>query len=167
MTHPLLLRWILLLLLPSLLSGCGFALRGSNTVSSSYDELVLDLEQPNSDFARLLQRSLDVANVETSTSANGSNQVVLSVGSETVANRIVTVNPRARASQYELRLSVDIAINQADEILLAPETLMVERIIFEDIANLAGSRGEVQLILSEMRRDLVDQLMRRLEASSS
>lgn len=167
MTRHLLLRCTLLLLLPSLMLGCGFALRGSNTVSSSYDELVLDLEQPNSDFARLLQRSLDVANVETSTSTERSNQVVLSVSSETVANRIVTVNPRARASQYELRLSVDIAINQADEILLAPETLMVERIIFEDIANLAGSRGEVQLILSEMRRDLVDQLMRRLEASNS
>jgi outer membrane lipopolysaccharide assembly protein LptE/RlpB len=74
------------------------------------------------------------------------------------------VNPRARAAQYEMRLSINIALGNAERYLISPETLMVERIYFEDIANIAGTQEEVEIITAEMRRELVNQLMRRLEA---
>lgn len=158
-------RVTVLLLLALLLNSCGFALRGSNTISSNFDQLALNLEQPNSEFARLLQRSLDVAGVETQLGSAASNLPVLSVDAERLVNQAVTVNPQARAAQYEIRLSVAISLAQAQQSLIANETLIVERVYFEDIANLAGTRDEVELITSEMRRDLVDQLLRRLEAS--
>jgi len=63
-----------------------------------------------------------------------------------------------------MRLSINIALGSAEEYLIFPETLMVERIYFEDIANIAGTQEEVEIITAEMRRELVNQLMRRLEA---
>jgi len=165
--QPKLLRRLLTcFLLTALLSGCGFALRGSDTISTNFDALVLDLEQPNGEFARLLRRNLDVAGVDVQQGGNSGSLAMLRVTAERVANRAVTVNPQARAAQYELRLSVNISLSQAGQTLIADETLIVERTYFEDIANLAGTRDEVQLITSELRRDLVDQLLRRLAATS-
>ncbi len=160
-------KLVYLLCLSMLLGSCGFALRGSNTISNNFDELALELEQPNSEFARLLRRSLDVAGVETRSDSGSAELATLRVNAERVVNRAVTVNPQARAAQYEIRLSVDISLAQADELLIPDETLFVERIYIEDIANLAGTRDEVELITSEMRRDLVDQLLRRLAASDN
>jgi outer membrane lipopolysaccharide assembly protein LptE/RlpB len=77
------------------------------------------------------------------------------------------VNPRARAAQYDIRLSVPVSLVRAGEFLITEQNLMVERRHFEDIANIAGNREEVEIIAAEMRRDLVNQLMRRLEAAGS
>ncbi len=147
------------------LAACGFALRGTETITAQYDALALDVDQPNSELARLLRRSLDVANV--SLQSADENAPILTVRNERSISRPVSINPRARAAQYEIRLSVDVAMVQDEEILLAPETLMVERTYFEDIANIAGNQDEVAIITAEMRRDLVNQLLRRLEAGSS
>ena len=90
---------------------------------------------------------------------------VLTLGDEQISARPVTVNPRARAAQYEMRLSITIALGQSNRLLIEPETLFIDRTYFEDIENIAGSREEVEIIAQEMRRELVNQVMRRLEAA--
>jgi len=147
------------------LSGCGFALRGSDSIAAGYSALVLDSDQPNGDLTRLLRRSLEVANISVEPST--SNAPVLMIRNEQSTSRPVSINPRARAAQYEIRLSIDIALVQDETELLPTERLMVERAYFEDIANIAGNRDEVELITTEMRRDLVNQLLRRLQASAA
>lgn len=150
-----------------ILSACGFSLRGSDILSSKFDTLQLNAQQPNSEFSRLLRRSLEVAdvNVEAVLPENLNSELpVLAIGDERVVSRPITVNPRARAAQYELRLSINVALGRADEYLIDPETLFVERIYFEDIENISGNQEEIELITAEMRRELVNQLMRRLEA---
>lgn len=156
----------LLLLLPILLGSCGFALRGSDAVSANFSELALNLEQPNSEFSRLLRRSLEVANVDT-TSGMSTTTPTLNLSNEQVVSRPVTVNPRARAAQYEIRLSLQMSLVLNGDFLIPQQSLMVQRNYFEDIANIAGNREEVEIITAEMRRDLVNQLMRRLEAVGS
>lgn len=156
----------LILLFPLLLSSCGFALRGSDVVSTNFTELALNLEQPNSEFSRLLRRSLDVANVET-TIGMSATVPTLNLSSEQVVSRPITVNPRARAAQYEIRLSLQMSLVMNGEFVIPQQSLIVQRNYFEDIANIAGNREEVDIITAEMRRDLVNQLMRRLEAVGS
>lgn len=160
-----------LLFLSLSLIACGFSLRGSDILNARYDALQLSLSQPNSEFSRLLRRSLEVADVSTelvtgSTESEilSSSTPVLAVGDEQVSSRPVTVNPRARAAQYEMRLSITIALGQSNQMLIEPETLTVDRTYFEDIENIAGNREEVEIIAAEMRRELVNQVMRRLEA---
>jgi LPS-assembly lipoprotein len=159
---------ILLLGLALGISSCGYSLRGSDVLSSKYDTLHLNVQQPNSEFARLLRRSLEAADVivETTFTENLDTEFpVLAIGNEQVISRPITVNPRARAAQYELRLSINIALGQADELLIDRETLFVERRYFEDIENISGNQEEIEVITAEMRRELVNQLMRRLEAA--
>jgi len=150
------------------LSACGFALRGGDVISSQFSSIQLISQQPNSEFSRLLRRSLDVSDVAVDLVESiepVAGQALLSIGDERVVSRPVTVNPRARAAQYEMRLSVEIALGRGDQILIEPETLFVERTYFEDIENISGNREEVEIIAAEMRRELVNQLMRRLQAA--
>ena len=158
-------RLLILSCISVILSSCGFSLRGSDVLSSKFQVIQLDMEQPNSEFSRLLRRSLEVADVtiEALLPTNSDSPVLL-VSNERIVSRPITVNSRARAAQYEMRLSINIALGRAEKTLIPPETLMVERIYFEDIANIAGTQEEVEIITAEMRRELVNQLMRRLEA---
>ena len=162
-----LIRLSLLTSIAVILSACGFSLRGSDILSSKFDTLQLNAQPPNSEFSRLLRRSLEVADVsvEAVLPENLDSELpVLAISNEQVVSRPVTVNPRARVAQYELRLSINVVLARADELLINPETLFVERIYFEDIENISGNQEEIELITAEMRRELVNQLMRRLEA---
>lgn len=149
------------------LGGCGFSLRGNDVLTAKFSALHLQLAQPNSELALLLKRSLEIASVdmtEASVGSPASAAPLLSLSAEHLESRPVSVNPRARAAQYELRMSVDAALSLEANYLLGPETLLVERSYFEDIENIAGNQEELAIIASEMRRELVNQLLRRLEA---
>ena len=66
-----------------------------------------------------------------------------------------------------MRLSIQISFEQGEQTLIRPETLYVERTYFEDLENIAGNQEEVEIIRNEMRRELVNQVMRRLQAASN
>ncbi|MCH2343103.1 MAG: hypothetical protein MK321_01155 [Pseudomonadales bacterium] len=152
------------------LNECGFAIRGNDAISYRFDLIQLNLQQPNSELSRFLRRSLDVANVETQLGISAepnSNSAILEIGDEQIASRPVTFNPRARAAQHEMRLSIQISFEQGEQTLIRPETLYVERTYFEDLENIAGNQEEVEIIRNEMRRELVNQVMRRLQAASN
>jgi len=157
---------VLSLLVLICINSCGFSLRGSDILSSKLPQMRLNLEQQNSEFNRLFRRSLQNAGVqvemvdEVDLSYPG---VQMMVSNEEIFSRPIAVNPRARAAQYEMRLGVNAAVGRGEDILMAPETLFVEKIYFEDIENIAGNQEEVEIIADEMRRELVNQLMRRLE----
>lgn len=157
---------LVILILALALQSCGFALRGSDAISANFSALALDLQQPQSQFSRLLTRSLEMADVDINSRLDGSGDAlpILAVANERVSNRPVTINPRARAAQVEIRLSVDISLTRGELDLIPAETLLVDRVYFQDIENIAGNQEEVQIITAELRRELVNQLMRRLES---
>lgn len=149
------------------LSGCGYSLRGSESLAMSLPDLQLNLQNPNSEFSRLLRRSLDTAGVVLSDTGMDGDTSQLSVSDVRVQNQPVSVNPAARAAQYEIRLSIDIQLLNGDQEIIPRETLTVERSYFEDIENIAGNQEEVEIISSEMRRELINLLIRRLQAPTA
>ena len=124
-------------------------------------------QQPASELSRLILRSLESSGVDVqlldSVEAD-TEQLTLIVSGEQIISRPITVNPRARAAQHELRLEMEIALGRDKQYLISPETLFVERVYFEDIENISGNQEEVEIITSEMRRELGNQLIRRLSA---
>ena len=64
-----------------------------------------------------------------------------------------------------MRLSLEIALKNSERVLVEPETIFVDRIYFEDIQNITGNQEEIRLIISEMRQDLLLQVMRRIESA--
>ncbi|MFK7864737.1 MAG: LPS assembly lipoprotein LptE [Pseudohongiellaceae bacterium] len=153
------------------ISGCGFALRGNESIGNELGNMQLILQQPNSEISRLIRQNLEASGTSVAL-IDSPNQaspgvLVLSVSEEQVVSRPVTVNARARASQYELRMSVTIAMGKDARYLIEPEPLVVQRIYFEDIENITGNREEVAIISAEMRRELVNQLIRRINAAGA
>lgn len=157
---------ILLMCLLSL-NACGFSLRSGQQLQGKLPALQLNLQQPGSELAVLLQRSLRSAGVNLlDTEDSGAAGVpVLSLEAENFASRPVSVNPRAQAAQYELLMSVNLSLRGVDGMLIEPDTLSVERLFFENLETITGNLEEMQVIRSEMRRELVDHLLRRLDAA--
>lgn len=156
---------LLLLVLALSAQACGFTLRDNDAIVSSFDNLNLELAQPQSELSALLQRSLRAAGVSLS-SQQLKTTPTLTVSNEQISTRPVSINPRARASQVELRLSVNIALTVGGKPTIPDETLTVVRTYFQDIENIAGNQEEAQIIANELRQELVNQLMRRLESAA-
>lgn len=156
---------LLLLVLALSVQACGFTLRDNDAIVSSFDNLNLELAQPQSELSALLQRSLRTAGVSLS-SQQLKTTPTLKVSNEQISTRPVSINPRARASQVELRLSVNIALTVGGKPTIPDETLTVVRTYFQDIENIAGNQEEAQIIANELRQELVNQLMRRLESAA-
>ena len=159
-----------LVILLGFLTSCGYSLRTNQLIEGSLDTIHLTLSQPNSEFSRILRRNLELADVKVinsieSQQAHSNLTHELSIGGEEISTRPITINSRARAAQYEMRLSIEISLRTNETFLIESEALFVDRIYFEDIENITGNQEEIRIITSEMRQNLVSQVMRRLESA--
>ena len=159
-----------LVILLGFLTSCGYSLRTNQLIEGSLDTIHLTLTQPNSEFSRILRRNLELADVKVinsieSQQAHSNLTHELSIGGEEISTRPITINSRARAAQYEMRLSIEITLRVNETFLIESEALFVDRIYFEDIENITGNQEEIRIITSEMRQNLVSQVMRRLESA--
>ena len=159
-----------LVILLGFLTSCGYSLRTNQLIEGSLDTIHLTLSQPNSEFSRILRRNLELADVQVinsieSQQAHSNLTHELSIGGEEISTRPITINSRARAAQYEMRLSIEISLRANETFLIESEALFVDRIYFEDIENITGNQEEIRIITSEMRQNLVSQVMRRLESA--
>ena len=156
-----LLRATSLFIISLTLVSCGYSLRGSAGSALSPESVFVRSAQENDQLTQALQTSLVNAQMRLVESASQARYIV-SVGQEDFSTTTATVNGRARAAQYTLRLSVELALDTQDQNLLAAERLAVERSYFEDTANIAGSTREADILQSEMRQELVNQILNRL-----
>ena len=159
-----------LVILLGFLTSCGYSLRTNQIIEGNLDTIHLTFSQPNSEFSRILRRNLELADVKVinsieSQQAHSNLTHELSIGGEEISTRPITINSRARAAQYEMRLSIEITLRVNKTFLIESEALFVDRIYFEDIENITGNQEEIRIITSEMRQNLVSQVMRRLESA--
>ena len=83
---------------------------------------------------------------------------------EQFTQRNVSLTAQARAAELELSLSVDFTLNQqASDPIDARAT--VTRQMLNDPRNVVGKTEEIRLLREEMRRDLADQIARRISYS--
>ena len=147
--------------------GCGYNLRGTMAGAPEFTDLRLQLPQSEPEFERVLLRSLQTAGigVHAAGDTNARNFPLLAIGPELFSGRPASTTVQARAAQITLRLAVRVNLTDGETAWIDGETLNVERTYYQDLRNIAGNREEAELLREEMRRDLVAQLMRRLEAA--
>jgi len=156
-----LLRITSLVLVSLTLASCGFALRGNGSPALSAETVFVRSPQENAPLTQALQASLVDAQMQLTETSSQAHYIV-SIGEEEFNTTTATVNGRARAAQYTLRLSVELALDLQDQNLLQAERIMVERSYFEDTANIAGSTREADILHDEMRQELINQILNRL-----
>jgi len=151
------------LLTAGFLSSCGFSLRGAAELPVELQTMALASPGGNSEILRQVRRSLQASDVTILEDASLS-AYTLVIGDESSRERVLSVNDNARAGEYELTLSAPFQLRKGSETLVGPETLTIEKVYLADPNSAVAKREERELMEDEMRRELVNQLMRRLQA---
>ena len=156
-------RWICLSAILMCLAGCGFQLKGRDAANSSakLEGMTLQLisRQPRSELTREVSRALSATGLMLL--EEGDAMLTLVLQPEQFMRRNVSLTAQTRAAELELTLSADFTLNQqASDPIDARAT--VTRQMLNDPRNVVGKTEEIRLLREEMRRDLADQIARRV-----
>jgi LPS-assembly lipoprotein len=146
----------------SLLTACGFTLRGTAELPLQLQTLQLQFIDGNTDIVREMRRALINSGV---TLQDETEQGIyqLGIGREVSEERILSVNVNARAGEYQLSLSVPFQLRISDAFLIEPENITIEKVYLADPNNAVAKAEEAEQIKDEIRRELVNQILRRLQ----
>mgnify|MGYP005849632153 FL=1 len=148
----------------ALLSACGWQLRGNLTLDNRIDRLQVVSAERYSPMDTALRERLEDSGV-TLVEDQASASHVLEVNRENRQTRIAGVGADALASAFEITLSTSFDFFLADGTPLGRNLTSSVTRSFNASADTAGSGSrEEELILEEMRRELAQQMLRRVQA---
>jgi len=157
-------RLAFLLTLAAGLSGCGFHLRSYN-INTAISSVHVSSNGANV-AAEPLRLGLQQAGVEISPTEADS-EVSVQLLKQRRDQRSVSVTENAREAESELSLGVQYSITGAEgKVLITPRWVETTRIFRVDRANLVGNSDEQAMLEREMVNDLVQQIVRSLDAAT-
>ena len=146
------------LLLSTLLCGCGFQLQGTDISELEF----VSLSGPViGEVRRSLVNSLEDYGVKVAPTRPGIIDIKF-IDFRTSRRRIST-SARIDAAQYELQLDVDVEFTLDGNPIGSYVSFSVDRIYSVDSVNLSGSYEEQEILMSEMGDEVVAKIIRRLE----
>ena len=139
-------------------AGCGFQLRG--TEAGGLESLNIMGASAAPLTSKSFRQALEDRDVQIVPAGAG----VISVHmlDERSHRRSVATTDVFDAAEYELRLELDVSISRGENFLLEDATLVSQRVYAVASGNLSGSYEERTLLLSDMRVNLAEQLIRRV-----
>ncbi len=139
-------------------AGCGFQLRGTEAGGLESLNIIGASAAPLT--SKSFRQALEDRDVQIVPAGAG----VISVHmlDERSHRRSVATTDVFDAAEYELRLELDVSISRGENFLLEDATLVSQRVYAVDSGNLSGSYEEQALLLSDMRVNLAEQLIRRV-----
>jgi LPS-assembly lipoprotein len=152
-------RNLLVMGLAILLSACGFQLRGTGTNQLTITELDVSARNAYGDTVRQLRQVLENSGVKLT--ANAPYKMVLTSEKET--QRAASYSGNGGTAEYQLTNVVNYEIRGHNNLTLLSNRVEANKVYLQDGSNIAGANQEGQMIRKEMRRDLVQQLVMRLE----
>jgi LPS-assembly lipoprotein len=158
------LRLTILFLFASLLSGCGFHLRGAVDLPANYQRMAIEGVSPYSELGQKLKRGLQANGVNVVEAAGA--QVILKLSEVSYQRRLLSVSALSgKTAEYELHYSLKMSVRDRQGNVLVPEQPLqqLRDYVFDQGNVLATGNQEAQL-RKDMERDLVDQILRRLQA---
>lgn len=165
-TWKIITAMILPALLLVLLTGCGFHLRGAYQLPASMAKTYIQAANQNSEFIRSLKRRLKaneiilVENIEDATA-------ILKVSSETQDKRILSVDSKGRAREYELSYAISFNVQASNsDFSVDRQTLKLQREFLFDTEDVLGKGREESTLIKDMQQDMVRLILLRLQSVS-
>jgi len=153
-------------LLVLLMTSCGFHLRGAYQLPESMAKTYIQAGNQNSDLIRSLKRSLKVNNIlliEDKTQASA----ILTISSEMRNKRILSVDSRGRAREYELSYKVSFDVqDKSSNFIVTRQSLKLEREFLFDTEDILGKGREESTLIKDMQQDMVRLILLRLQSVS-
>ncbi len=153
-------RSITVLGLAFLMTACGFHLRGTGTTQMALNELNFEARDALSPLGKLVKENLTNNKVQVSSGA----PFTLYVGPEETTQRTASFTAGTRSAEYTLTTAISYELRFGNLPALLQDRIEVQRTYAHNQNNVTGSGQEEALLREEMRRDLVMQLMMRLQA---
>lgn len=156
------------LVLATMLSACGFQLRGSNGQAALPFKTIYVGIADNSPLGSELKRNIRASGDTQVVADPKAAEVQLNVLSETREKTILSLNTQGRIREYTLYYKVRFQVrDDKNKDLIAPTEVVLKRdISFNESAAMAKENEEA-LLYRDMQSDLVQQLLRRLHALKS
>ena len=139
-------------------AGCGFQLRGIEAGGLESLNIVGASAAPLT--SKSLRQALEDRDVQIVPA--GAGVISVHILDERSHRRSIATTNVYDAAEYELRLELDVSISRDENFLLEDATLVAQRVYAVDSGNLSGSYEEQALLLSDMRVNLAEQLIRRV-----
>jgi LPS-assembly lipoprotein len=152
-------RNLLVIGLAVALSACGFQLRGTGTTKIALTDISLTARDAYGYTIKELTRSLEQSGVKVHAGA----PYQLNLVNEAETQRATSYASTSRTSDYELTTKVDYQLIGHEKRVLLQDSAEVNGEITHDGSNLAGSQSATDQVRGEMRRQLVQNLMLRLQ----
>lgn len=153
------MRLLLAGLLCAALTGCGFHLRGMQTLP--FDTVAIPGTTPlRVEIKRAVEAGTNAVLTDTADA-----DAVLEIAREVTEKVILSLSTQGRVREYQLRYLVNYrVIRKQGGLYVPPTTVVLTRdITFND--EILAKEAEEEQLYAEMRRDFVQQLMRRLAAA--
>ena len=153
----------LLTLLPlAALAGCGFRLRGANSVKLPYRTLFINLPE-TSDVRIWLERYIRAAESTELVDSAKSAEAIFQQVRDSRGKTILSVNAQGRVREYRLQLDYAFrVVNAKGQELVRLNDISLTRDISFDDSNVLAKDLEEGVLWRDMNNDLVNQIMRRL-----
>lgn len=149
-----------LLLTFSLLSGCGFHLRGSYNVPAFLQEITLRTPNGSKDFEKQMRLALERTNI-----LPEGGEVLLEITRENITRQTSTVDSSAKAAEYTLVYTVEYRVGTVDgKVYGDRQNLILRRSYQYSTANVVGKSTEEETLINELRVDAAQQIVRQLAA---
>ena len=152
-------RNLLVMGLAVLLSACGFQLRGTGTNDLAIKELDVSARNAYGDTVIQLRQVLENSGVHVYTGAT----YKLFLADERETQRNLSYASAGRASDIELSTELSFQIQGRDHLPLMGDKIQVQKVVSHDGNNLVGSDSEIVQVRKEMRRELVQRMILRLQ----
>lgn len=153
------------LVLPLALAACGFALRGEARLAPELARASFEVVDPYSPLARDVEAALRRAGF-TRLDAGTEGAARIRIPVDEARTEVLTVGETARVTEYVVRYRVEVEALAADgRALLARTPIVLEREFSFDETQALGAQAEQDLIRRELQREMVQQVLRRLEAA--
>jgi len=152
-------RNLLVMGLAVLLSACGFQLRGTGTTELAIKELDLSARNAYGETVTQLRQVLEASGVKVYTGA----PYKLVLSDEQESQRILSYAGAGRTGEYQVNTVLTYDIQGHNNLALLNDKLEVQKVFIHDGNNLVGSDQEADDARKEMRRELVQRMMLRLQ----
>ncbi|TDG12574.1 hypothetical protein E2F43_13355 [Seongchinamella unica] len=155
---------LLILAMATLLTACGFHLRGTGgvNISDEWRSMYLVSSNPNSEFSREVKTRFAANGVQWQEDNKAANYSVV-LGPERFSQRNLSLNSEARAAEFELTMRSTFSVrNSSGETVIENTTSSVVKQMENDPRNVVGKSEEIRILKSEMRSELAQQIMRRI-----
>jgi LPS-assembly lipoprotein len=158
-SNKMIKRNLLVMGLAVMLSACGFQLRGTGTSELTIKELDVSARNAYGETVTQLRQALKSSGVNVHTGAPY--RLVLTNEAET--QRAATYSGSGSTAEYELSTVLSYSINGLNDTNLLNDKLEVRKIYVYDGNNITGGDQEASQTREEMRRDLVQSMLVRLQ----